>query len=153
MVEHLVASDLRRVGIHAKLAVCRAAPQSHANEEDTMGGRMTGKKVFITGAAQGLGAAMANGVAAEGAKVAITDINAAGAEKVAAEINAAHGAGTAFAYALDVTNEEQWIAALENASGAMGGISGLVNNAGISSREGSVEELSLRLPPPDEREC
>lgn len=108
-----------------------------------MAGRMAGKKVFITGAAQGLGAAMAKGVAAEGAKVSITDVNAPGAEKVAAEINAKHGAGTAFAYELDVTNEEQWIAALERANAAMGGISGLVNNAGISSREGGIEELSL----------
>jgi NAD(P)-dependent dehydrogenase (short-subunit alcohol dehydrogenase family) len=79
----------------------------------------------------------------EGAKVAVTDINKGGAESVAAEINAAHGAGTAFAFGHDVTNEEQWIAALEGANAAMGGISGLVNNAGISSREGSVEEFSL----------
>ena len=86
---------------------------------------------------------MAKGVAAEGAKVTVTDVNKAGAESVAAEINAAHGAGAAFAFGHDVTNEEQWIAALEGANAAMGGISGLVNNAGISSREGSVEELSL----------
>lgn len=108
-----------------------------------MSGRLAGKKIFITGGAQGLGAAMAKGVAAEGAKVTVTDINKAGAESVAAEINAAHGANTAFAFGHDVTNEEQWIAALEGANAAMGGVSGIVNNAGISSREGSVEELSL----------
>ena len=108
-----------------------------------MSGRLAGKKIFITGGAQGLGAAMAKGAAAEGARVTVTDINGAGAEKVAADINAKHGAGTAFAYAHDVTNEEQWMSALEAANAAMGGISGLVNNAGISSREGSVEELSL----------
>lgn len=108
-----------------------------------MAGRVAGKKVFITGAAQGLGAAMAKGLAAEGAKVAITDVNFSGASKVADEINSAHGPGAAFAYELDVTNEQQWIAALEGANAAMGGISGLVNNAGISSREGGIEELSL----------
>lgn len=108
-----------------------------------MSGRLAGKKIFITGAAQGLGAAMAKGAASEGAKVTVTDINKAGAEAVAAEINSTHGAGTAFAFGHDVTNEDQWIAALEGANAAMGGISGLVNNAGISSREGSVEELSL----------
>jgi NAD(P)-dependent dehydrogenase (short-subunit alcohol dehydrogenase family) len=97
-----------------------------------MAGRMAGKKVFVTGGAQGLGAAIASAVAAEGGKVAVADINAAGAEKTAAAINAAHGAGTASSYALDVTNEEQWIAALEAANTAMGGISGLVNNAGIA---------------------
>jgi NAD(P)-dependent dehydrogenase (short-subunit alcohol dehydrogenase family) len=58
-----------------------------------MSGRLAGKKIFITGGAQGLGAAMAKGVASEGAKVTVTDINKDGAEKVAAEINAAHGAG------------------------------------------------------------
>lgn len=108
-----------------------------------MTGRVAGKKVFITGAAQGLGAAMARGLAAEGAKVALADINLAGAEKIAAEINAERGAGTAFGYALDVTNEEQWITALETANGAMGGISGLVNNAGIAGGKGGVEEMEL----------
>jgi NAD(P)-dependent dehydrogenase (short-subunit alcohol dehydrogenase family) len=108
-----------------------------------MAGRVAGKKVFITGAAQGLGAAMARGLAAEGAKVALADINFAGAEKVAAEFNKAFGAGTAFAYALDVTDEEQWIAALAAADKAMGGISGLINNAGIGGGRGAIEELEL----------
>ena len=108
-----------------------------------MAARMQGKKVFVTGAAQGLGAAIAQAVAAEGGKVALADINHDGAKAQAEAINAAHGAGAAFAYALDVTDEGQWIAALESANAAMGGISGLVNNAGISSREGGIEELSL----------
>lgn len=108
-----------------------------------MAGRVAGKKVFITGAAQGLGAAMARAVAAEGGKVALADLNFTGAQNTAEEINARHGANTAFACPLDVTDEGQWIAALEAANGAMGGISGLVNNAGISSREGGIEELSL----------
>ncbi|WP_395647041.1 SDR family oxidoreductase [Terricaulis sp.] len=107
-----------------------------------MAGRVSGKKVFITGAAQGLGAAMAKAMAAEGAKVALADKNFAGAEKTSAEINAANP-GSAFAFELDVTNEEQWVVALEAANKAMGGISGLVNNAGISAREGGIEELSL----------
>ncbi len=108
-----------------------------------MSGRVAGKKVFITGAAQGLGAAMAHALAAEGARVAVADVNFTGGEAVAAAINEAHGAQVASAYALDVTDEGQWIAALDAANAAMGGISGLVNNAGISSREGGIEELSL----------
>ncbi|MFZ2028798.1 MAG: SDR family oxidoreductase [Vitreimonas sp.] len=108
-----------------------------------MAGRVQGKKVFITGGAQGLGAAMARALAAEGAKVALADINFVGAEKAAAALNADFGAGTAVAYELDVTDEGQWIAALEAANKAMGGISGLINNAGISAREGGIEELSL----------
>lgn len=105
-------------------------------------GRVTGKKAFITGAAQGLGAAFARRLAAEGAKVTLADINAAGAEALAHEINQAHGEGTAFAFPLDVTQEAQWIFALEEADAAMGGISVLVNNAGIS-RGGDIESLSL----------
>jgi NAD(P)-dependent dehydrogenase (short-subunit alcohol dehydrogenase family) len=108
-----------------------------------MAGRVAGKKVFITGGAQGLGEAMGRALAAEGAKVALADKNAAGAEAVAADLNKKHGGETAFAFALDVTNEEQWIAALAGADKAMGGISGLINNAGISAREGGIEELSL----------
>jgi NAD(P)-dependent dehydrogenase (short-subunit alcohol dehydrogenase family) len=108
-----------------------------------MGGRLQGKKVFITGAAQGLGAAIAKGAASEGAKVALADINGGGAQEVASAINKAHGEATAFAYTLDVTNEAHWIKALEQANAAMGGISGLVNNAGISGGRGNVEELAL----------
>ena len=106
-----------------------------------MAGRVAGKKAFITGGAQGLGAAMARMLAQEGAKVSIADINHDGAKAVAAEINAALGEGAAFAFPLDVTKEDQWIYALEEADAAMGGISVLVNNAGIS-RSGNIEQLS-----------
>ena len=108
-----------------------------------MAGRVAGKKAFVTGAAQGLGAAIAAKLAAEGAKVALADINAEGAGKQAEAINKAHGAGTAFAFALDVTDEAQWIATLAAANEAMGGISALVNNAGISGGRGNVEELDF----------
>jgi NAD(P)-dependent dehydrogenase (short-subunit alcohol dehydrogenase family) len=121
----------------------RQGRKSRDKKEAAMAGRVAGKKVFITGAAQGLGAAMARALAAEGAKVAITDVNASGAEATAAALNKEFGAETAFAFALDVTNEEQWLAALEGANKAMDGMSGLINNAGISTREGSVEEFSL----------
>ena len=107
-----------------------------------MAGRLAGKKAFITGGAQGLGAAMARRFAAEGAKVTVSDIDHAGAQAVAAELNGEHGAGTAFAFPLDVTQEDQWIYALEEADAAMGGISVLVYNAGIS-RGGNIEELSF----------
>ena len=95
-------------------------------------GRVAGKKAFITGGAQGLGAAAGRRLAEEGAKVTLADINLAGAEAVAAEINGKHGAGTAFALHLDVTQEDQWIEALEKANALMGGISVLLNNAGVA---------------------
>jgi NAD(P)-dependent dehydrogenase (short-subunit alcohol dehydrogenase family) len=107
-----------------------------------MSRRVAGKKAFISGGAQGLGEAMAKKLAAEGAKVSIGDLNLEGARRVAEEINAAQGAGTAFAFPLDVTQEDQWIFALEEADAAMGGISVLVNNAGISIG-GNIEQTSF----------
>lgn len=106
-----------------------------------MSGRVAGKKAFITGGAQGLGAAMGAALAAEGANVTLADINLEGAKAQAAAINAARGSEVAFALALDVTQEDQWITALAAADAAMGGLSVLINNAGIS-RSGDIEQLS-----------
>ena len=74
--------------------------------------------------------------------VCIADLNLAGAQAVAEALNAAHGAGTAFAFPLDVTKEEQWTYALDEADAAMGGLSVLVNNAGIALG-GDIEQLSF----------
>jgi NAD(P)-dependent dehydrogenase (short-subunit alcohol dehydrogenase family) len=104
--------------------------------------RVAGKKALITGGAQGLGAAIAQALAANGARVVVSDINEAGAAEIATAINAAHGAGTATSIGLDVTSEKDWIAAIEHAKAAMGGLSVLVNNAGIVTM-GSVEDLDL----------
>ena len=106
------------------------------------GDRVAGKKAFITGGAQGLGAGAARRLAEEGAKVALADLNLEGAQAVADELNAAYGRGTAYAYRLDVTSEPGWIEALERANADMGGISVLLNNAGIS-RGSDIETCSL----------
>lgn len=95
-----------------------------------MAGRLANKRALITGAAGGLGAAMARIMAAEGCKLALSDVNAEAVQSLADEINTAYP-GAAFAYAHDVTSEEQWIDVLGRASEDMGGLSVLVNNAGI----------------------
>ena len=107
-------------------------------------GRVSNKFAFITGGAQGLGAATARMLAREGAKVTVTDINGEGAEATAKEINDTHGEGTAFAYAQDVTDEAVWQDVLQKAHDAMGGLNVLVNNAGIGSI-GSVEDETLEM--------
>jgi NAD(P)-dependent dehydrogenase (short-subunit alcohol dehydrogenase family) len=81
-------------------------------------------------------------LAREGARVLCTDVNGAGAEETAARINAAQGAGTAFAMAQDVTSPDEWDAAIEMARDKLGGLSVLVNNAGIGVR-GNIETCTL----------
>jgi NAD(P)-dependent dehydrogenase (short-subunit alcohol dehydrogenase family) len=103
-------------------------------------GRVAGKKALVTGGAQGLGAGAARALAANGAQVVVSDRNTDGAAEIAAAINADHGTGTATSICLDVTSESDWIAAIEHARSAMGGLSVLVNNAGIVTM-GSVEDL------------
>jgi NAD(P)-dependent dehydrogenase (short-subunit alcohol dehydrogenase family) len=95
-----------------------------------MNGRVAGKAALITGAAGGLGQAMARMMAREGAKVALTDLNLDGVQALADEINAAHP-GAAVAFAHDVTDEAHWVSVVGQAVAAMGGLSVLVNNAGI----------------------
>lgn len=99
--------------------------------------RLAGKIALVTGAAQGLGAAMAAKFAAEGARVVLTDINGAGAAARAAEIGDA-----AASMAHDVTNPEQWEAAVAFAEERFGGLHILVNNAGIAAGS-NVEATSF----------
>ena len=101
-------------------------------------GRVAGKKAFITGGAQGLGACFARMLSDEGAKVAVTDINFEGAQATAEAINAKHE-GAAIAIKHDVTSKEEWEAGLAKAAEFMGGISVLINNAGIGTW-GSIED-------------
>jgi len=93
--------------------------------------RCEGKMALVTGGAQGLGRAHCIRLAQEGARVLATDINGDGAAETAEIVNAEMGAGTAFAIAHDVTDPDQWEAAVDAARDQMGGLNVLVNNAGI----------------------
>ena len=94
-----------------------------------MSQQLAGKVAYITGSASGIGRAIANLYAQEGAKVVIADMNKAAADAAAQEIKAA--GGEAIGVAVDVTNEEQVNASVEEAVAAFGGIDILISNAGI----------------------
>jgi 3-oxoacyl-[acyl-carrier protein] reductase len=93
---------------------------------------VTGLTVLVTGAAGGMGRATALVFAAEGAKVAVTDINADATQVVAGEINAKGGA--AKAWMLDVANRDNITAVVNEAAAHFGGLDIVINNAGISVR-------------------
>jgi rhamnulose-1-phosphate aldolase/alcohol dehydrogenase len=97
---------------------------------------------LVTGAAGGLGRAIAHRLAAAGAHVLVTDANAAGAETVARDIAGREGAGTAVACALDVTREDAVLAAMERAALEFGGVDVVVSNAGIAHCA-PIESLEL----------
>lgn len=106
-----------------------------------MSGRLAGKTALVTGAGRGLGAATARMLAREGAKVLLTDIDAASADAQAGAINAEFGT-VSFSARHDVTSEADWQAALTVAQDRLGGLSVLVNNAGIAP-VGSIESLDF----------
>ncbi len=83
---------------------------------------LAGRVALVTGGARGLGAAAAKALAAEGAKVVVSDV--ADGNETAAAIGGAY-------VKHDVASEEQWIAAIAFAKERFGGLDILVNNAGI----------------------
>jgi NAD(P)-dependent dehydrogenase (short-subunit alcohol dehydrogenase family) len=85
-------------------------------------GVLAGRNALVTGGAQGLGAGMAQALAAAGAKVMIGDVQ--DASQIASEIGAQ-------STHLDVTSESDWEAAVGATVEALGGFDILVNNAGI----------------------
>ncbi|WP_430391241.1 SDR family oxidoreductase [Dyella sp. 20L07] len=105
--------------------------------------RTAGKRAFVTGAAGGLGAACARMLARHGAKVFLTDIEGDAVARVAAEINQEHGTTVAWSATQDVSDEATWKLMLAEAAKVMGGLSVLVNNAGIGSL-GGVERIELK---------
>lgn len=92
--------------------------------------RLEGKFALITGAAQGMGAAVAKEWAAQGAKVCLGDINTDGVAQVAQEIR--DDGGEATHVNLDVTNQEDAQAAVAHTVDAFGEINLLLNNAGVN---------------------
>jgi rhamnulose-1-phosphate aldolase/alcohol dehydrogenase len=97
---------------------------------------------LVTGAASGIGRAVARRLAAEGAHVVVADIDEPGVRRTADEIHGVAGAGRALPVAMDVTSETSVRAAFDAAVLAYGGVDVLVSNAGMAH---SSPVVSMRL--------
>lgn len=97
-------------------------------------GRLTGRHVLVTGAAAGIGAAIAELFVREGAKVAVLDYNVAGAEAVASRLGAV-------AIGFDLGKLEQIDAMVNDVADKLGGLDGIVNCAAYATA-GPLEEMT-----------
>jgi len=101
--------------------------------------RLEDKVVIVTGGAQGIGKAYATGVAREGAKVVVADVDSANGEKVVQEIKEKGGA--AVFVQTDVSKKIDAEKMVQTAVDEFGGLDVLVNNAAILDAE-PVEEIT-----------
>lgn len=102
---------------------------------------LAGKSAIVTGAAQGLGAALALRLAQEGADVVVADLNEAGAQATANAIAAETGRRT-LAVACNVTSEEQVAAMVQRTVDEFGSVDVLVANAGVVI-SGAIDEFDI----------
>ena len=101
---------------------------------------LTGKTALVTGASQGIGEAVARGLAAQGARVVVAARSADKLAALAADLVSGHGAGRAHALTLDLARHEEIAARLKELPEAFSAIDILVNNAGITA-----DNLLLRM--------
>ena len=98
-----------------------------------MAGRVAGKVALVSGGASGLGAESGRRLAREGAKVMLTDLDAARGQAVADEILAAGGQAAFMTH--DVTDEARWLEVIGATRAQFGRLDVLVNSAGIGGGE------------------
>jgi NAD(P)-dependent dehydrogenase (short-subunit alcohol dehydrogenase family) len=94
---------------------------------------LSGKRAIVTGAGSGIGAAIAERLARDGARVVVSDLNEKTARAAAERIKGKF-------FACDVSNEEQVSALVDFAVRELGGLDAMVNNAGIGEQEGPIDE-------------
>jgi len=100
--------------------------------------RFEGQTAIVTGAARGIGAAIASRLSQEGARVLIADIDQDAAETAAGQLGE-----RAVGHRLDVTDPASWEETVAAARALDGSLAILVNNAGIAGRSAPIWELSV----------
>lgn len=103
--------------------------------------RFERKIAIVTGGASGIGKETVYCLHREGARVAITDINAEAGQKLKDELDNQRPGSVIF-LKHDVTDEQQWIDVVDATVKAFGGLSVLINNAGVGTM-GDVENTTL----------
>jgi NAD(P)-dependent dehydrogenase (short-subunit alcohol dehydrogenase family) len=103
--------------------------------------RLENKMAIVTGGALGIGLAACHALAAEGARVAVTDINDEQGQAAVSEIKAK--GGKAQYWHLDVSKEDEVETVFRDVAKAFGGLNVLVNNAGISGADKPTHTLTL----------
>ena len=106
--------------------------------------RLQGRNAIITGASQGLGAAIAERFLAEGAAVVLCARTPAELEQSRARLQSAYPAATVLAQAADIADPTQVDLLFDRAAGALGRIDILVNNAGVYGPMGTLDEIDWR---------
>ena len=105
---------------------------------------MQGRVAFITGGAGGIGSASAERLLRDGCNVVLADIDQTALDEVVAGFAKRYGRDMVRGVVMDVTREEQVIAALERTVAEFGGLDVVVNNAGITSAA-PVEDTTLAM--------
>jgi rhamnose utilization protein RhaD (predicted bifunctional aldolase and dehydrogenase)/NAD(P)-dependent dehydrogenase (short-subunit alcohol dehydrogenase family) len=98
-------------------------------------GRLKGKVTVVTGAAQGFGLEIAQSLAAEGAHVALTDINEEGAATAARQLCDLHGSGRAISLPINVTDAGAVAKCIDQVVRTYGGFDLFISNAGVLKAE------------------
>lgn len=101
------------------------------------GNRLAGRRIFVTGAASGIGKAIAEKCHDEGARLALVDVNREAIEAVAKQLDA-------MPIVLDLSSSDGIEAAVDSAAEHMGGLDGVVNCAGIA-KPTSIEDTDAAL--------